>query len=1063
MEPLSTTGTLGVALAKHIGSKILESIYDVNNDIRKVLDKTLIDDSGKLSLFLQGILNNLGISRRIKKEILDNPTVFDLAGLAWGEILLNTPDIDFAAFSIPPSTIRIALSPRWFVSILLETAVDTGQFRNSHTTEMKPLPEFPDEYLNKIVTIITNEALDAIGSSVSPDVQHIEFIRTALHKLPSKIEELFLSIPGVKEGLIHLSTSHTLSELRDTRSEIRQSFNEVVSHTQRAEDIWKQVLERFDGTQTAQTAVGVLRQMAADAVAFLDKDVFGRNSVAANEFGFLPLERTYVEPLVSTKSDNKNRVLEQPALHQLIGALTSKDCRLVTLLAPFGFGKSLTVRMLTARLAEQWSTATDPQLFPLFVHAPDLLSSHAGTLESAISVHLERTLNVDATVSAWLWRNVSFAIMLDSFDEVILEKPIARSWIISLQRVAADSRHRVLLASRDHAIETQWLTDRDRQYIIHSFDEARITNWLQRTSGIIHDGSLTAKHIVDWLGTDLAGTPILLLMAAWDWQASGEVRVMSRTALYARFINRISKGKWEGIQELHPVVQDGAKVLESHHGEGAYQKALARLAWAHLVAEWRSDRDGVPNNSYVLPVGTVDSILRKEFRTKDGEELRDDSIRAVQKSIVLSVFIRRAEDSEGIRFVHKSFREYLCAFHLARCLRIRSDGPIYMHPGFLALCEAPLGMEEQKFAADLINDFNDDLRKEVLVLLDSVVDQAQLVLFQHEHHVKTHSDGERRDTILVFDQTSLRHSHNNWVNAESLALRIRRQSNILLALERFRTHQQVRNEPRSEDGFQVLQRYSCVSLCYNRNDDFLYCALDLAELQELYYSGGGDEENEDHDDGTQSQRINPEAPGSVDNLPGILDCFPEARLRKTRIFAPLPLSFWIATGFSLYPHVSFDQLSYREMLALYDVLATKAHEGWWVFAAGDVVFWQNNETWTVGPLVRQKSPSVDDTLRTPLFAWWMIVKSWWRLVSRGVNRYQEFLHRYSQSKMVNDQPTMLALLELSSGFLDMHIRTDHYSLLRTGVERLFDYLKRPDGQLQLDFSEPDVLLLNPDE
>jgi len=480
------------------------------------------------------------------------------------------------------------------------------------------------------------------------------------------------------------------------------SISEILNYNSAA---LGEVRTLLDGTKVAEAAIAAARRLAAGLVKFRDRDVFGRHQQSAGEFGLLPLGKTYVEPV------GRRAGKQGPIKQEIKKAVADPAVGLVSILAHFGYGKSLTVKSLAADLAEEWLSSPDTKPYPIFIHTPDQLRGETTSVSAMVESHLQEIGEMSREAAAWLWTNLSIVLVLDSFDEVVQSSEDARRWIERMRRTASAPSHkqRVVLASRPSAVESQWLHASDSKVEIVAFGREQVEAWLARTRGAVHDGDVTVEQLYDRLDADLLGTPILLMMATWIW-AHGDAQRLGKTELYGRFVAKIAKGKWEDVQEAHPVVQEGAAKLERAFGVGAYEKALSLVAWTHLAGETDSAR----GEDYGLPAHRVETLLRQEFSRGEGAtSLTESDMRDVSKSIVLSLFFRKAEGEENIRFSHRSFREYLCARYLVEALI--EGNTARSSKGRMALADSLLGENEIRFAADLIA--KTGRREQILALL----------------------------------------------------------------------------------------------------------------------------------------------------------------------------------------------------------------------------------------------------------------------------------------------------------------------------------------------------------
>lgn len=333
MEPVTAAISLvGFSLAKRLGKEAISSAF-LSEATRDTLDDVLTDAADKLVEPLEKLLDSLKVSRNVRNAISRDPTIFDLAGIAWSQALNEMDEGNLGAFNRPAPVIRRTLSPRWFRDALL-SAPDLGLGFDLGRTD--PRQELPQEFRNNLTSHLSASALDEFAIDGSPDIVITNLIHTIVAELPRRIESIFLSLPGVNDTLARVAAEAA----RDTAKRIEAVAENTHQLTTRIANI-------VDGTESSRSGYNAASQISNHNILRLQHDVFGRQSALSEEFPLLPLENTYVEP--SSSSDNLN---DAPVLSSIRTALETSN-GLVVLLAPFGFGKSLTVRVISALLSKE--------------------------------------------------------------------------------------------------------------------------------------------------------------------------------------------------------------------------------------------------------------------------------------------------------------------------------------------------------------------------------------------------------------------------------------------------------------------------------------------------------------------------------------------------------------------------------------------------------------------------------------------------------------------------------------------------------------------------------------
>jgi len=696
------TSFLVSAATMALRNLVVGALFDEDEEVAGIL-KQLTESSGAE---LGAWANRLRITGMQARKIERSPTVFDVVALCWVERLQVADESAISgAFGISATNVLRHLDLAWAISALQDTTHREVAFG---VGRQDPHEGWSGEVTKKITELFFRAAVEQIELNEpgtrfkTEDAELSGFIGKIIAEIPSDVEAHYLSLPEVNAVLA------------------RQAAESASAGT-------AEVLRVLSGEQAADEATSILKAHAVKLIGSAQEDVFRRDAAGDDQPGLMLLSNVYVEPLVLTAG--KNPLLARKAIRR---AWENDSNGIVVLSAVFGMGKSLTTRMLAVDMMQEWVSDPDANAFPLLLHAPDLLKGRAATLEIAIHQHLEYGLGLSKVTTETIWERMEFVLLIDSFDEVVLEKREAQSWIEEMQRLASNTRLKILLATRPYGVEAQWFRKHDNTFEIQPFDEMQVAKWLVATSGPVHSGGLEAADVIATLGKEMSGTPILLLMAAWVWDSETHGVAGDKTALYKNFINKISRGKWESVQAAHPFVSCGVDALEQVAGDGAFQAALALLAW-----EQTKKIDGQQGHQTTAGLSTreVEDLIRREFCSSKNptEVLCEGEIHTVTSSMVLSMFFRRDNESSCVRFTHKSFREYLCAQHIMDRLKLDSGVEICSVIR-LMMTEVSLDPETMTHLVYLCREAK--LDKELLLISDACFAEDQHILFQKQDGVK---------------------------------------------------------------------------------------------------------------------------------------------------------------------------------------------------------------------------------------------------------------------------------------------------------------------------------------
>jgi len=673
-------GLFARALTKAGGDYLLKD----GAEFKALLGQELISGAtGALSGQINSIIERLNLKKSSHTRLLKSGTVLDLAGIAWADAIASqADDITYPATGLDALKLARRLDPDWFVRKLISQEGRDLSFQLGS----EPIKDglCAPSLLKQLSEFICRELCDELQRE--EDDLTRSMTQLLIDQLPEKIANLYISLPGVEARITRLSAQSTLR---------------IVS-----------------GEAAALDVNAALTKLAQQTMSAKDEDVFGRSSAQAQELPLLPLKLTYIEPLGvlrSSRDNGQEKEQEKTPVKKLIIDTTKNniDTRLLILHAPFGYGKSLTVRSLASDLAGAWLSNPKDNPFPILLKCPDVLTGHVTTIKSAVQQSIENLTHLPSSTVEKIWSTQKLFILLDSFDEVHMKETESKSWIGEMQRLASNSRVRVLVASRPHAFDSRWLDKSDREIEILPFTEEQAQQWLDSTAMRVGPKGLTYKEVAAQLDPDLARTPILLLMAAYGWSEIKSKKPGSRADLYNGFIDKISHGKWLEVQVEHKVIRDGVETLNEIAGPEAYRKALGILAWEYL----RIEQHGLAEESKGLPRRRIEDILSKRFKG-----LGDEQISSVTKSLCLSLFFRKSIGAQTVVFTHRSFREFLAARYAVELLResISSISQSGEHrEAWLEFTTAELGAAEIAFCAELFRELDQLTRQKIANQLDS--------------------------------------------------------------------------------------------------------------------------------------------------------------------------------------------------------------------------------------------------------------------------------------------------------------------------------------------------------
>lgn len=702
MEPLSVA-TLG------LGSLFLRSliklggdtIQDVKGSVASLLASSLTDalaEDGPGAL--REVLASLKLSKTALRPHDATYMVVDLAGVAWAQLVLTTsPELLERTF-VERDAHKIVrqLPPSWFVDTLLDSAVPSDSLAVDVATG-----ELPPQTVTALSATLGRSIAQALRLDLPLDSSALEDI---LRRLPSRIESLLGQMPTL-----------------------------VSKHTQLAAE---SAAYHSSGKADEEKLSLAMTQLAERLVAQLSADVFGRKTANPEEPPLLMLHATYVEPQATTKQVNHQGLPEKGSAIALALAGIAKQSGLCVLSAPFGYGKSLTFKMIAAQLAKEWQVDKANRPYPLLLRCPELIAGRAPSLEAAIQTQLSRETGLLSSASERIWDH-RLVVLLDGFDEVQLTAREAEEWLRDMDALSSTRHIRLLIASRPHAFHDSWLKPNATLIKLLPFDKSLSQEWLDKNSPTILGRRIKLGELTSRLDEEDAGIPILLLMALHGWTRN-ELPPKNKAEVYRRFIERISLGKWAAVQDPHPVVNRGASLLlrTPIQKANAFQLALEILAWRALVKAQNSDDERAPEN---LTRKEIEQSLLLHF-----PEIKTTDIDAVTHSLCLSLFLHKGSDDESVVFSHRSFREFLSAQHLAAALLAAPTVPM-QSAAWRLLAEASLGEAESNFVLQILELDSSDAIEPLASRLQQLSDETGLVVVSEDGFRWTTTDLGRQVLI----------------------------------------------------------------------------------------------------------------------------------------------------------------------------------------------------------------------------------------------------------------------------------------------------------------------------
>jgi len=410
---------------------------------------------------------------------------------------------------------------------------------------------------------------------------------------------------------------------------------------------------------------------------------------------FMPLEEMYVQPYAQeVGQQNKSVGLVIEKLQQLL-----QKHRIVIVQADFGMGKSLTSRMLAYQRALIIREADEPTPdleLPVHVRCVDDLRSHDLSVQGAVQRARQRqasilgySLEADDKALAFPARDQRTLFLLDGLDEVHLGETGLKTFFENIKdKAKAVERHRFVIFSRPGVIPS----GRHVQAIegipileLCPWRREQVDEWLERWQRVNQGRGPTRSEITQQGLSELAATPILLLMIAHIWDPAMRGKAVGRSELYERFFQSIARGKHEAAQEKHPEAAQekhpaileasgrlrehliAKQVLDRHATEtDAMLWLMSRVAWEAVRLETGGSEPEPLTHRHIV------NLLYDELKFRDDHTVIID---LVLTGLLLALQANlHAGSASQILFGHKSFREFLVARYWADRLRALVKG-----------------------------------------------------------------------------------------------------------------------------------------------------------------------------------------------------------------------------------------------------------------------------------------------------------------------------------------------------------------------------------------------------
>ncbi|HVG08351.1 MAG TPA: pentapeptide repeat-containing protein [Thermoanaerobaculia bacterium] len=410
-------------------------------------------------------------------------------------------------------------------------------------------------------------------------------------------------------------------------------------------------------------------------------------------FGEIPQEALYIAPKIKMvdlrdareELDWKKIEITPNGDDLLFQAISAGNPRLIVLEGEMGAGKSCLMRVLAARLAEQFRS--DRRYPPVYVRWRDVYDQQA--LDKAIAEQLTAEYGLPFHD---LPDQSDILYLVDGFDEMsshqegyVIEcfNRLARivqrgcSVVVAMRSTVITSGLRLAWKNRD-ALVVQ----------VHEFDDKDVDAWSEKwqaQTGV----DVTGRRLRSLSSQDrsVANNPLLLYMLAKYVDPVARAKQgLTRTEVFRIFVDETIRGKLRSSREEFPFQVP----------ERDYRLLLQEMAW---LASW-------PKHAPKCPARIVKEKIPESF-------LQDLSFQDIRTAFVLHFFEPGDLAGNEFEFQPEGFRHYLLAEWCVRAqLDALRDESRPSHPlsrsrsqAIDALAQVPLRDQERS----LLNDIYEDL------------------------------------------------------------------------------------------------------------------------------------------------------------------------------------------------------------------------------------------------------------------------------------------------------------------------------------------------------------------
>jgi uncharacterized protein YjbI with pentapeptide repeats len=417
-------------------------------------------------------------------------------------------------------------------------------------------------------------------------------------------------------------------------------------------------------------AAQLREQLVADLASWGGRHVFGNLRAGADLQGmpWLSLEAVYVEPEVTWVERHERQ--RGPALRTLWDTVQKHPLTLV--IAPVGFGKTLTARMFVRERALDWleaNGALGERWLPVYVRCADHLQAGEVDLEALVAkawasqwegLTGETLRSRDPRLSLPR-EETRLVIVLDGLNEVHLRQDQVERLLHMLHTAERCPTLRVVVFSRPGAVPAKDKLPKSAGTLeVQTFEEAQVNEWLGRWRALHHAGPRSVEEVQEGQVKQWLCYPGLLVMLAWTWHIHNG-RLPSVVVLYEQFLRRVAQSKTEHDRVRHAVIAEASK------------DALDRLIQLNHLSPGATPEDGM-----LWLLGRVALEMHRREQTPSAGPLNRQGVenlvekllglRADTKALELlslgCVLAMRADlrgDQPALIFGHRSFQEFLVA------------------------------------------------------------------------------------------------------------------------------------------------------------------------------------------------------------------------------------------------------------------------------------------------------------------------------------------------------------------------------------------------------------------